>query len=140
MKIIVFWLVSGLAAVMAVSASAQTPAGANAVRGEKLYYAHGCYTCHGYNGIGKHNIANNASPLLADEAAFLIYLRARGDLNPLLPTQRMPHFPEESLSDNAARDILAHIRTFRDQPPPASESPALNAILEGAALAVDSGN
>ena len=103
----------------------------NTERGKKLYYDHGCYACHGYNGIGRHNIANNASGIMVNEQVFIIYLRARANQNPQFPTQTMPNYSEASLSDEAARDIYAYIKTLVDDPPDVDNIPALKAILEG---------
>ncbi|MBJ89933.1 MAG: hypothetical protein CMO98_08760 [Woeseia sp.] len=101
-------------------------------RGKQLYYDHSCYACHGYNGIGRRSLANNASGLMINEEIFIIYLRARADQNPQFPTQTMPNYDESSLPDSEARDIYAYIRTLIDQPPPVAEIPALQGILDDA--------
>jgi cytochrome c len=101
-------------------------------RGKKLYYDHGCYSCHGYNGIGRHNIANNSSGTLVNEQVFITFLRARADQNPQFPTQSMPNYAAESLSDADARDIYGYIRTFRDEPPAVQDIPALKEIVSDA--------
>ena len=61
------------------------------------------------------------------------YLRARGDHNPAISEQTMPHYPASSLSDDDARDIYAYILTFEDNPPPVEDIPALQGILDDAA-------
>lgn len=124
----------GLLALSSVSftQAADEPLSGNAKRGEKFYFEQGCYACHGYNGIGRHNLANGVSGIMTNEAIFLVYLRARGDMNPMLPTQSMPHYSKESLSDEDALDIYAHIRTFKDNPPEAEKIPALKTILDDA--------
>jgi mono/diheme cytochrome c family protein len=104
----------------------------NADAGKALYYNHGCYACHGYNGIGKHNIANDVSGIMMSESVYLIFLRARSELNPPLPTQRMPHYPKTSLPDQQALDIYAYIRTFKDTPPTAQENATMRAIINSA--------
>lgn len=117
------------------SVSAQVELGVisgDAKQGKELYYQHGCYGCHGYSGIGKRNLANNVSGLMFSEQVFLLYLRARGELNPSLPTQRMPSFSEQVLSNAQALDIYAYIRTFKDTPPEVEDIPVLKAILDGA--------
>ena len=100
--------------------------------GKQPYYDHACYSCHGYGGIGRRNIANNASGILVSEEVFITYLRARADQNPQFPTQSMPNYAESSLSDDDARDIYAFIRTLKDDPPEVDDIPALKGILEDA--------
>ena len=100
--------------------------------GKQLYYDHGCFACHGYNGIGKHNLANDVSAIMTSEAVYLAFIRARSELNPPLPSQKMPHYPASSLSDQQALDIYAYIKTLRDTPPKVDDAPALKAIVEAA--------
>ncbi|MDH4072076.1 MAG: c-type cytochrome [Gammaproteobacteria bacterium] len=102
------------------------------VRGKKAYYDQACYACHGYQGIGRRNVANRASGVLVNEQVFLLYLRARADQNPDLSTQTMPHYPASSLPDDVARDIYAYILTFVDDPPEVGDIPVLQAILDDA--------
>ena len=103
-------------------------------RGKELYYAHGCYGCHGYNGeTGARDLVGTNSPLVADVDTFLLYLRARADYAPLVPSTRMPAYPETALSDADARDIYAYISTFELNAPEVEDIPALQAILESAA-------
>ena len=45
----------------------------------------------------------------------------------------MPNYPENSLSDEEAKDMYAYIRTFADNAPPLQDIPTLNAIIESAA-------
>jgi cytochrome c len=116
-------------------AFAQAPFGpisGDAQSGQQLYYDHGCYGCHGYNGIGRRNLANDVSPIMLNEDVFVIYLRARADQNPLFPTQNMPNYPTSSLSNPDAKDIYAYIRTFKDEPPDVDDIAVLKAILDAA--------
>jgi cytochrome c len=101
-------------------------------RGKQAYYDYACFGCHGYEGIGRHNIANRSSGVMVTEEVFLIYLRARGEQNPEFSTQTMPHYPASSLPDEDALDIYAYIMTFVDDPPPVDEIPALKAIVDEA--------
>ncbi len=101
----------------------------NAEQGKELYYDHGCYSCHGYNGIGRQNLANDMSAIMTSEEVFLIYLRARADIEAGFPSQKMPNYPVESLSDKQAKNIYAYIRTFKDNPPSFDDIPALKGIL-----------
>jgi mono/diheme cytochrome c family protein len=105
----------------------------DAVRGKELYYAHGCYGCHGYNGeTGARDLVGTDSPLVADVDTFLLYLRARADYAPLVPSTRMPAYPETALNDADARDIYAYISTFELNAPEVEDIPALQAILDSA--------
>ena len=104
----------------------------DAEKGRQLYFDHACYACHGFNGIGRHNIANRSSGVLINEQVFLLYLRARGNQNPRFPSQTMPHYPASSLSDEDGRHIYAHILTFVDEPPAVEDIPALSTIVEDA--------
>jgi mono/diheme cytochrome c family protein len=108
------------------------PISGDAGKGKQLYYDYGCYGCHGYGGIGRKNIANDVSGIMSREEIYLTFLRAREDMNPLFPTQSMPNYPANSLSDEDALDIYAYIRTFKDDPPATQDIPALKAILEAA--------
>ena len=101
-------------------------------RGKQAYYDYACYACHGYEGIGRHNIANRSSGVMVNEQVFLIYLRARGDQTPSFSTQTMPHYPASSLPDRDALDIYAYIMTFVDDPPAAEDIPSLQTILNDA--------
>jgi mono/diheme cytochrome c family protein len=125
-----------LCAAWATPAAAQSsgqpgPVTGDAARGKQLYYEHTCYGCHGYNGqTGVRRLVD--SPLLTSEQTFITYLRLRADQAPVLPSTRMPNFPESSLSDADAKDIYAYIRTFRLDAPDVDDVPALRAIVESA--------
>lgn len=114
------------------SSAQDTPSG-NAARGKQLFYQHGCYGCHGYNGeTGARNLVGTGSPIIADEATFLTFLRLRADQAPALPSTRMPNFPVEALSDADARDIFAFIRTLKLDAPRVEDVPVLRSILDEA--------
>lgn len=98
--------------------------------GKQLYFDHACYACHGYQGIGRHNLANGVSGIMLSEQVFLIYLRARGDAQPGNPVQSMPSYPANALSDADALKIYEYIKTFQDDPPDVDEIPALRGILD----------
>ena len=118
--------------LMAVTSIAVAQATGDAERGKQAYYDYACYACHGYGGIGRHNIANQASGVFVNEQVFLLYLRARGDQNPSFSTQTMPHYPASSLPDEDALDIYAYIMTLVDEPPDVEDIPALQGILDDA--------
>ena len=123
--------IAGMAA-LAIGSLAFGQETADLERGKQAYYDYACYACHGFQGIGRRNIANRASGVLVSEEVFLIYLRARGDHNPAISEQTMPHYPASSLPDDVARDIYAYILTFEDNPPPVEDIPALQGILDDA--------
>ncbi len=124
------FLISGI--LMAVTSVAVAQATGDAERGKQAYYDYACYACHGYGGIGRHNIANQSSGVMVNEQVFLLYLRARGDQNPSFSTQTMPHYPASSLPDEDALDIYAYIMTLVDEPPDVEDIPALQGILDDA--------
>lgn len=101
-------------------------------KGAAVYYEHGCYSCHGYNGTGRTPLANNVSGLLVSEDVFIAFLRQRAELNPTLPDNSMPNFGVNALSDEAASDVYAYIRTFVDNPPEVEEIPTFVQILDAA--------
>lgn len=114
---------------------AQIPLGeitGDAEAGKQLYYDHACYACHGYTGETGHQMKLLGSGFLLNEQTFIIYLRLRAEQNPILPSETMPNYPENSLSDEESRDLYAYIRTFKDNAPPLEEIPTLNAIIESA--------
>jgi len=109
-----------------------SPVTGNAGSGKSLYYAYGCYACHGYNG------ETGARPFvgrwgnLSTEQAFISFLRGRANVAPLTPSTSMPNFGAETLSDKQAKDIYAYIRSFKSSAPPLKDAAALNGILESA--------
>lgn len=106
---------------------------ADAEKGKELYYDHGCYGCHGYNGeTGWRDLVGTNSPLIAKVDTFLLYLRLRTDYTPLVPSTRMPAYPESALSDAEARDIYAYVQTFELNAPDVEDIPALQVILDSA--------
>lgn len=119
-----------------VIAGAQMPMGeitGDVEAGKQLYYDHACYACHGYTGETGHQMKLIGSGFLLNEQTFIIYLRLRAEQNPILPSETMPNYPENSLSDEEAKDMYAYIRTFADNAPPLQDIPTLNAIIESAA-------
>lgn len=102
--------------------------------GKRLYYEHGCYGCHGFNGeTGARDLVGTGSPIVENEDAFVQYLRLRADQAPLLPSTRMPNYPEEALSDAEVRAIFAYVNTFVLDAPDVEDVPAFETILESAA-------
>ena len=128
-----FLLCVALLMSIAGPANTQLPYGeitGDAEAGKQLYYDHACYACHGYTGETGHQMKLVGSGFLLYEQTFIIYLRLRAEQNPILPSETMPNYPENSLSDEAAKDLYAYIRTFKDNAPPLEDIPTLNAIIE----------
>ena len=136
-----FWLAAVTLVALPLALNAQpataapapsSPVTGNAVAGKKLFYDHGCYACHGYNG------ETGARPFvgrwghLATEQMFITFLRGRANVAPIVPSTAMPNFSAESLPDTKAKDIYAYIRTFKSSAPESKDSPTLNAIVEAA--------
>lgn len=125
--------VSAAAAIAAVLLGSVAAQDGSIERGKALFYVHGCYGCHGYNGeTGVQDLVGTGSPIVGNEALFISFLRLRADQAPLLPSTRMPNYPENSLSDDEARDIFAFVSSLELNAPPADEIPAFRAILEAA--------
>ena len=78
-----------LLGLAAIAQDKQMPEG-NAARGKQLFYDHGCYGCHGFNGeTGVRNLVGTGSPIVENVDLFLTFLRLRADQAPLLPSTRM---------------------------------------------------
>ena len=122
--------VSVLGLLIANSTTAEVSASLQ--KGKGLFRAHGCYSCHGYNGVGKRQLSPKTSGIVSNDEVFLAYLRARADVKPALPKQWMPHYPKSTLSDEDALEILTYIRSFDDNPPTIAESKTLSSIRKGA--------
>jgi len=135
---IVSALLGSIAATVALAggslvAAQERGVAGDAAAGKQLYYDHGCYGCHGFNGeTGARDLVATGSPIIADVATFTTYLRLRADAAPLLPSTRMPNYPESALSDAQVRDIYAYVRTFALDAPGIEDIPALEAILDAA--------
>ena len=114
-------------------AVAQTGAALNPVRGKQLYYDHGCYGCHGFNGeTGVRRLVGTGSSTLESADAFLAFLRLRADSKPLLPSATMPSYPVTALSDADARDIYSYVHTFVLHEPDPKGIGTLQSIVDSA--------
>ena len=109
-----------------------SPVTGNAPNGKALYYNHGCYGCHGFNGETGRAFVGNWTNNLATEENFIRFLRLRANAAPVAPSTSMPNFPENSLSDKQAKDIYAYVRTFKSNAPPLQNIPTLNEIVKAA--------
>ncbi len=101
-------------------------------KGAAVFYEHGCYSCHGYEGLGKTPLVNNVSGIVANETVFITFLRQRAELNPTLPANSMPNYGINALSDEQASDVFAYIKTLTDNPPKTEDIPTFVSILEAA--------
>ena len=108
------------------------PATGDPASRETLYLNHGCYSCHGYGGIGRRQLANDASAFLQDEVVFTTYLRLRANVESAGPSNSMPTYSAEVLSDRDAEDLFAYIRTLTDDPPVLEDIPVMMEILDAA--------
>jgi mono/diheme cytochrome c family protein len=112
------------------SAAAQS---GNPARGKQLYYDHGCYGCHGFNGeTGVRRLVGTGSSVLENADSFVAFLRLRADAAPLLPSTSMPSYPVTALSDAAARDIYSYVRTFVLDAPDPKGIATLQTIVDSA--------
>lgn len=114
-------------------AAAQDAATGSVANGRQIFYDQTCYGCHGFNGeTGARDLVGTNSPNLASAESFTRFLRLRADVAPLLPSTRMPNYPESEISDRDARDLYAFIRSFRLNSPDVEDVPTLQKILESA--------
>jgi mono/diheme cytochrome c family protein len=107
-----------------------SPVTGDAAKGKDLYFAHSCYSCHGYGGETGARRFVGVWGHLGTEQEFITFLRARANVAPENKTTSMPNFPENSLSNANAKDIYAYIRTFRSTGPDWKDIPTLKAIVE----------
>ena len=107
-------LMIAIAAVSAISLSAQTPASTaskapagNVDNGKKIFTSYGCYQCHNYAANG-----GGAGPRLAPNpiafAAFLRQIRK--------PSNEMPPYTAKVVSDQDVADIYAFLQTVPPAP------------------------
>jgi mono/diheme cytochrome c family protein len=125
-----------IAAVLAALAGAAAAQGTNgdAAKGKSLYYANGCYGCHGFNGqTGARNLVGTNSPILATPEAFVTFLRGRASNQPMTPSTSMPSFPEKAIGNAQAKDIYAYIKTFKLDSPEVKDIPVFAQIQASAA-------
>jgi mono/diheme cytochrome c family protein len=120
------------AAQVATTPAPTSPVTGNAANGKSLYYSYGCYACHGYNGETGARAFVGRWGHLADEQQFITFLRGRVNVAPVVPSDRMPNFSENVLSDKNARNLYAYIRTFKSTAPASKDVPALSAIVDAA--------
>ena len=129
-----------LAALATGALFAGQAAAQDAARGKQLYFTHGCYGCHGFTGqTGVRNLVGTNSPNLATPEAFITFLRARSNVQPMTPSTSMPSFPARALPDPQARDIYAYIKTFKLDAPDPKDIPVYAEIQASAAKGYKAG-
>ena len=94
----------------------------NAGSGKKIYFAVGCYQCHGLQGQGGSaapagSYGPRLAPVKLPEAVIRAYLRH--------PSGNMPPYTAKVLSDSQINDIFAFLMTI-PAPPPVKDIPLLN--------------
>ena len=109
-----------------------SPVTGNAANGKQFYFSYSCYACHGYGGETGQRAFVGYWGNLSDEQTFIKFLRGRANIAPATPFTGMPCFPENTMSDQRAKDIYAYIRSFKSTSPQVKDIPTLNAILEAA--------
>jgi mono/diheme cytochrome c family protein len=115
------------------AAAAQNGPSGDPIRGKQLYYEHGCYGCHGFNGeTGVRRLVGTGSSILESPDTFVAFLRLRGDVMPLLPSTSMPSYPATALTDAEARDIYSYVRSFVLDAPDPAKIATLQAIIDSA--------
>jgi mono/diheme cytochrome c family protein len=122
----------GGAAAPANNPPPASPVTGDPANGKALFFAYSCYACHGYNGeTGARRFVGTWGHL-ATEQEFITFLRARANVAPENKSTSMPNFAENTMSDKQAKDIYAHIRTFKSTAPELKDIPTLNAIIDAA--------
>jgi ubiquinol-cytochrome c reductase cytochrome c subunit len=107
MRASLIWLAACNIALLSSAGMAQQAAG-DAVRGQHLFMADGCYECHGTVGQG-----SVAGPRLAPDPlpaeAIAQYIRR--------PASVMPPYVEKVFSDQDVRDVQAYLAGIPRPPP-----------------------
>ena len=98
-----------LAAVLLLTAASAQAADTAGDRGRQLYFAVGCYSCHGGAGQGSTATGPRLAPDPVPFEAFATAVRH--------PSSVMPPYTEKVLSDQQLRDIIAYLATIPKPPP-----------------------
>ncbi len=107
----------------------------DAENGARLFYQYTCYGCHGFNGqTGRMDFVGRTSPFLTSEAVFRIFMRARENVNPLLPSTDMPSYPQNTLDDQNVSDLYAYIRSMKLDAPEIASISAFQSIINSAQI------
>lgn len=105
----------------------------DAGNGARLFYQYTCYGCHGFNGqTGRMDFVGRTSPFLTSEAVFRTFMRARENVNPLLPSTDMPSYPQNTLDDQNVSDLYAYIRSMKLDAPEITSISAFQSIIDSA--------
>jgi mono/diheme cytochrome c family protein len=103
-----------------------------AAGGKQLYFQHGCYGCHGFNGETGNAPHLAGSPILANAQTFIAFLRLRAGYRPLLPSTSMPSFSASDLSDADALELYGYVHAFVLHAPDPQGIAAFQTILQSA--------
>lgn len=109
-------LVAALAAAVPVLAQ-DAPKG-DAEAGKKVFLADGCYECHGR--VGEGGAFLSPAPVLAKTK--LPFEAFKGQLRN--PSNDMPPYPQNELSDQQVADIFAYLQSLTG-PKPADDLPSI---------------
>jgi mono/diheme cytochrome c family protein len=93
------------------------PSGGDAVNGKRIFFADGCYYCHGTTGAG----GGNAGPRLAPNPLPLEGVRAKVRT----ASGRMPVYSPALLKDSEIADIVVYLQSVPNGKP-AKDIPLLN--------------
>ena len=69
---------------------------------------------------------------MTNQELFIIFLRLRADLNPMTPSNSMPNYSADVISDEQAQDLFVYIKTLTDNPPEIEDISVLKNILDNA--------
>jgi mono/diheme cytochrome c family protein len=75
--------------------------------GQALFFANGCYECHGF--VGQGGAAPRIAPTAYPYEAFAALVRR--------PANEMPAYAPQALGDDALRAIYAYLRSIPEPPP-----------------------
>ena len=98
-------LVAGVCLVVTGTAAGETPAApGDAANGKRVFFADGCFYCHGTTGAG----GGNAGPRLAPNPLPLEGVKAKVRT----ASGRMPVYSPAVLQDSEVTDIVAYLRSI----------------------------
>ncbi len=105
------------AAIAALAANPAPTGTGDPVNGKRVFFADGCFYCHGTSGAG----GGNAGPRLAPDPLPLERVRAKVRT----ASGRMPVYSPAVLQDSEIADIVAYLRSIPEGKP-AKDIPLLN--------------
>jgi cytochrome c553 len=114
---------------------ARTLAAGDVEHGKKMFTAHQCFACHGYNGeTGTRLLQEDGTfiPRLLTVRGFIAFIRAPrpSEPPPSGSSVTMPSYGASSLPDQDAADLFAYIKTFKPTQPALADIPLLSRMLK----------